>query len=81
VNLYLLTRRGGMPQHSWDEWISAVVAAETAEDAVTIHPGGGPNYWAPGEMWVPVSEVDATLIGVAVAGTSTGVVHNSYNAG
>jgi hypothetical protein len=32
-------------------------------------------------MWVPVSEVDATLIGVAVAGTERGVVHNSYNAG
>ena len=80
MNLYLLTRRGGMPPHSWDEWISAVVAAETPEDAVTIHPGGSPN-WASGEMWVPVAEVDAKLIGVAVAGTERGVVHNSYDAG
>jgi hypothetical protein len=30
---------------------------------------------------VPVSEVDATLIGVAVVGTKRGVVHNSFNAG
>ena len=80
MNLYLLTRRGGLPEHSWDEWISAVVAAETAEDAVTIHPGGS-RSWAPGEMWVPVEQVDAKLIGVAVAGTERGVVHNSYNAG
>ena len=80
MNLYLLTRRGGMPEHSCGEWISAVVAAETAEDAVTIHPGGNPN-WAPGEMWVPVSDVDATLIGSAVAGTERGVVDNSFDAG
>ena len=80
MNLYLLERRGGLPQDSWDEWISAVVAAETAEDAVTIHPGGS-LYWAPGEAWVPVSDVDATLIGVAVVGTKRGVVHNSFNAG
>ena len=79
MNLYLLTRRGGLPEHSWDEWISAVVAAESPEDAVTIHPGG--TLYAPGEDWVPVDEVEATLIGVAVAGTERGVVHNSYNAG
>lgn len=79
MNLYLLTRRGGLLEHSWDEWISAVVAAESPEDAVTIHPGG--TLYAPGEDWVPVDEVEATLIGVAVAGTERGVVHNSYNAG
>lgn len=79
MNLYLLTRRGGLPEHSWDEWISAVVAAETPEDAVTIHPGG--SLYVPGESWVPVEEVEATIIGVAVAGTERGVVHNSYNAG
>jgi len=79
MNLYLIERRGGMPPHSWDEWISAVVAAETAEEAVTIHPGG--SLYVPGESWVPVAEVHATLIGVAVAGTERGVVHNSYNAG
>ena len=80
MNLYLLTRRGGLPEHSWDEWISAVVAAETPEDAVTIHPGGSP-IWASGEMWVPVEEVEAKIVGVAVSGTERGVVHNSYNAG
>jgi hypothetical protein len=32
-------------------------------------------------MWVPVSGVDAKLLGVAVAGTERGVVHNSWNAG
>ena len=80
MNLYLLERRGGMPPHSWDQWISAVVAAETAEDAVTIHPGGSVN-WAQEEMWVPVAEVNATLIGVAVVGTKRGVIHNSYDAG
>jgi hypothetical protein len=79
MNLYLLTRRGGLPEHSWDEWISAVVAAETPEDAVTIHPGG--SLYVPGESWVPVGDVEATIIGVAVAGTERGVVHNSYNAG
>jgi len=79
MNLYLIERRGGMPPHSWDEWISAVVAAETAEEAVNIHPGG--SLYVPGESWVPVAEVDATLIGVAVPGTERGVVHNSYNAG
>ena len=80
MNLYMLTRRGGLPEHSYEEWISAVVAAETAEDAVTIHPGGS-SSWAPGEMWVPVEEVDAEIIGVAVADTERGVVHASYNRG
>ena len=80
MNLYLLTRRGGLPEHSWEEWISAVVAAETPEDAVTIHPGGSLS-WAPAGMWVPVHEVEAKIVGVAVAGTERGVVHNSYNRG
>ena len=80
MNLYLLTRRGGMPEHSWDEWISAVVAAETAEDAVTIHPGGG-ELWSPGEAWVSVDQVEVTLVGVASPGIERGVVHNSWVAG
>jgi hypothetical protein len=79
MNLYLLTRRGGMPPNTWEEFISAVVAAETPEDAVTIHPGG--SLYAPGESWVPVKDVDAELIGVAVPGTERGVIHDSYNSG
>lgn len=80
MNLYLLTRRGNMPEHTWDEWISAVVAAETPDDAATIHPGGS-DMWSPGEAWVSVDQVEVQLVGVAVPGTERGVVHNSWNAG
>jgi hypothetical protein len=80
MNLYLIQRRGGMPNQTWDEWISAVVAAETPEDASTIHPGGS-DRWSPCEAWVSFDQVDVQFVGVAAPGTERGVVHNSWNAG
>lgn len=79
MNLYLISRQ---PNHNYDTYDSAVVAAETPETAVTIHPSGdqtdfsGYNY-----TWCDPQYVAATYIGVAEEGTTQGVILASFNAG
>ena len=73
----------------YDTYDSAVVAAETLEEARLIHPEGPqkPFYDPAYELsrrlkaWAPRSKVKVTLIGTAIDGTPTGVILASYNAG
>jgi len=62
----------------YDTYDSAVVAAETEAAAKTIHPRRNWNSesWCNSPKWVK-----AELIGEAVAGTKSGVILASFNAG
>lgn len=78
------------PNHlksDWDVYIGAIVVANDAEDAKTIHPNGGPfvewdgtgrRNWG----WVDkLSEIDVDEIGEANPNMERGVVLDSYCAG
>ena len=89
MNLYLLTQDEA---RGYDTYDSAVVAAETEEDARKIHPRAWCRDELTGEWWrkprIPdvwarhPDRVKAILIGVAVEGTEAGeVICASYNAG
>ena len=66
--LYLLTRTDKV---GWDEYISMVVAADSAEEARKMEPPGG---------WAEVDTIHVKRIGQAGHGI-TGIVHDSFNAG
>lgn len=73
----------------YDTYDSAVVAAETEEDARRTHPAGEPGYgdknWpeAVGEFtsWALPEHVTAKLIGEAAPDVAAGVICASFNAG
>lgn len=90
MNLYLISNNFKVDYGMYD---SAVVAAETKEEARQISPHSGPpllgkwyNEWNPptwiGE-WVPdLKYVEVKLVGIAVEGTKKGtVICSSFNAG
>lgn len=77
MNLYLISqdvRRG------YDVYDSAVVAAETEDDARAIHPDGynGPYGRS---TWCKPAQVKVIQIGTAYPGTPSGVICASFNAG
>lgn len=70
----------------YDTYDSAVVAAETAEVAATIHPSGGKKipksdeiFW--GDWTNDPLDVKVKLLGDAVPETKEGVICASFNAG
>lgn len=63
----------------WDTYDSAVVAAETEDDARRIHPSG--NDGDRMGTWCDPEHVSARAIGDATTGTSRGVILASFNAG
>ena len=78
MNLYLLTRPED-GQAGWDEYVGAVVAARTAEDARHTHPRGGEQV-AEFNTWIPPDKVIVRLIGIADPSVAPGVVMDSFNA-
>lgn len=81
MNLYLISRNEAI---GYDEYDSAIVAAESPEDAITIHPDrqkasvpqAGDHSWA-----YNVKNIEVTLIGQATPKTKRGVILASFNAG
>ncbi len=78
MNLYIISQE---ENNDYDTFDSAVVAAETPEEAAMIHPTGewttGPyGVWATSPKRVRVD-----LIGKAIKGTEAGVILTSFNAG
>lgn len=63
-------------RRGYDSYDSAVVAAETENDAQQMHPGDGGWY-----TWVEPQYVAAQYLGEAVDGTEAGVICSSFNAG
>ena len=80
MNLYKISQD---KNNGWDTYDSAVVAAETEDDAKTIHQDG--NRSLPDDEWTSwvnsPNDVSAELIGVAKATTERGVIVASFNAG
>lgn len=77
----------------WDTYTAAIVAAESAEEAVLIHPnGGGQTYEStleyPGPLrdnwqdeWAAPCHIQVEYIGEAKDGTQKGVILANYRAG
>ena len=81
MNLYLISQE---ENEGYDTYDSAVVCAETEEQARMIHPyvvdwDGGDKTWG---TWCAAEDVKVELIGSAVLGTKLPeVVCASFNAG
>lgn len=80
--------------NGYDTYDSAIVAAETAEDARRLHPDGDvwvvDTGWVDPETrkpawqsgtWATPGNVKAALVGEAVEGTKAGIILASFNAG
>jgi len=65
---------------NYDTYDSAIVAAETADEARAICPGGEWDETWSGWCSSP-DEVDVEVIGEAAPGVSAGVILASFNAG
>ena len=91
MNLYRISQSVNTDYDTFD---SAVVAAETAAQAATIHPSGiekdnwredGPDDqwtdWSRGAWCSAPTQVTVEMIGHAVEGTAAGVILASFNAG
>ena len=70
MNLYFISQNVNSGLDTYD---SAVVAAETPEEAQRIEPAG--------HGWATSDNVEVELIGKAVEGMTKGVIIASYNAG
>lgn len=82
MNIYLISQK---INDDFDTYDSAVVAAETEDDARLTHPDGA--AWDKGTRnftWVPlerVNEIGVRLLGTAADGIEKGVISASFNAG
>ena len=83
MNIYLITQE---INDGWDTYDSAVVVAESVDDARSIHPNGvddtvmltPENTWY---SWPGQEDVQVKEIGVIFEGMERGVVCASFNAG
>ena len=79
MKIYLLTNRQG---GSWDTYSSAVVYAESKEEAKMVHPRDMVWNGKDKDSWCDAEEVEVTLLGetteAALAGT---VLCTSFHAG
>lgn len=79
MKLWLIAQESN---HGHDTYDSAVVAAETEEEAAMFHPGEYADWNGKDDgTWVNAEKVSVRLIGEAVTGTSPGVIIASFNAG
>jgi len=60
----------------YDTYDSAIVAAETEDEAGKTSPGSAPEY-----TWTDEAFVEVKLIGEAIPNTKPGVILASFNAG
>jgi hypothetical protein len=69
----------------YDTYDSAVVAAESGEDAVQIHPAGPERFVTTDserlDTWAKAADVECEYLGEAKEGTERGVICASFNAG
>lgn len=77
MNLYLLSQN---EYTGYDTFDAVVVAAESEDDARTIHPMKG-NNWTSRAWASSPDNVSVRRLGVAEKGIKRGVVLKSFNAG
>ncbi len=83
MNLYRISQEAN---DGYDSYDSAIVAAESEDEARLISPCGDHHEWNSDNhycgSWVRnPSEVTVELIGTAIDGTKQGVILGSFNAG
>ena len=84
MNLYLISQD---ENRDWDSYDSAVVCAESEDEAREIHPSGHSDPWTPlypgttGTWASSPDNVSVELIGEAESSIEKGVVLASFNAG
>lgn len=79
LNLYLLKQT---ENDEYDTYDSAVVVAETEDEARLIHPNPSRRRTSFGsKTWVDPEKVEVILLGEAIGSLKRGVVCSSYNAG
>ena len=78
MNLYLISQD---INDEWDAYSSAVVAAETEEEARLIHPGGDRDFYCDHEDGINLgfwanspTDVKVEFLGIAKLNTKTGVI-------
>tara|TARA_R110002153_G_scaffold6381_4_gene29069 strand:+ start:484 stop:729 length:246 start_codon:yes stop_codon:yes gene_type:complete len=81
MNIYLIER--GFFAAGWDEYLSAVVIAESEMDARRTHPSKCISDWDGTETsdWVDCNDVVVSVLGMAHGRQEAGVVCSDYNAG
>ena len=81
MNIYLITA----PTSGYDVYDSAVVAAKSSQAARRIHPDGMTTVGEEDYKWTSwvtsPRKVTAEYLGKAAAGTESGVICASFNAG
>ena len=81
MNIYLITA----PTSGYDVYDSAVVAAKSSQAARRIHPDGMTTVGEEAYKWTSwvtdPNEVTPEYLGEAAAGTKSGVICASFNAG
>jgi hypothetical protein len=80
MNLYKISQT---VNDSYDSYDSAVIAAETEEEARRIHPTGELQgvEWDKWHTWAKLDQIKVELIGTAAPGIAKGVIVASFNAG
>lgn len=78
MNLYKISQ---IVNTGWDTYDSAVVAAETEEAARNTHPDVEYGDFDVQYDWAMPEDVTVELIGLAIEGTTAGVIVASFNAG
>lgn len=76
LNLYLIHQD---VNNDFDTYDSAVVAAESDDDARSIHPSGNDEW--DDDTWCKPDQVKVTMIGKAEDNMKRGVICASFNAG
>lgn len=78
MNLYLIQQT---VNQNYDTYDSAVVVAESAEEARNMHPAGYCHDQENMRTWARPEDVSVKCIGTAAAGVEAGPVCASFNAG
>jgi len=83
MKIFLITQS---VNNGYDTYDSAVVFAESEEEAIKIHPDNSDKEWFKKAdrdygTWAPKEFVKAEYIGEAKEGTERGVACSSFNAG
>lgn len=78
MNLYLISQDAN---YNWNTYNSAVVAAESEQDAINIGPKEGMDEAFKLECWVADKHVKVKLIGKADESIHRGVICAAFDAG
>ena len=80
MKLYLIHRKD-RDSGGWDTYSEAVVCANSADEARTMHPCDGDGRYRDDSEWISAKDVQVKYLGEAKEGSCAKVVCASFNAG